>query len=108
MVQAVPQPHSVEDGCRSVPSCFGGDAGQGQRQGHILTGRKRGHEVELLKNETDHRAAIASPNRGIEGLEAPVAHLDGTGSRLVQRSQEVQEGGFSRAAGTYDSDELAL
>ena len=74
MVEAVPQPHGVDDGVQ--PRRVGLAAGDIQRKGDVLGGRERGHQIVGLEDESyalpaEHREPLL-----VERTELDVAYED--------------------------------
>ena len=81
---------------------------QQERHLHIFIGCQRGDEREELKDETDRSFAQISPLIPIEagGILSVDKYL--AAGRLVEQTNQLQQGGFARAGWTHQGCKFAI
>ena len=77
------------------------------RNHHVLDGRKFGQELMKLKHEAN--LLIAEVAQPIASQVGDVCSIDADSALVgfVERADDLQQGGFSRAAGAYNAHNLA-
>ena len=66
-----------------------------------------GHEMELLKDETDFVGAIAGERALVKRGDVGAVHHGAAGAGAVEAAEDVDERGLAGAGGAHDGDPLA-
>ena len=78
-----------------------------QRQAHIFGRGKRGQQVVELEDETHLVPAQLGELVVVQPRERLPVQIYFARGGVIQPAQQVQQGGFARAGGSHDGDELA-
>jgi hypothetical protein len=78
-----------------------------QRQAQVFRHRQGGQQVEELEHEADVPAAQQRAFPFAEGGDVDAAHLEAAGLGAVDAADQVEQGGFARAAAAHQRHRLA-
>lgn len=102
----VREPHERQQQFDALPPLARVRPSQPQRHAHIFGSREDGNESERLEDEAD--ALPAQREEGVLTLVPQMQPVDGDASavRLVQTTDDVEQGGLARARASLECDEL--
>ena len=78
------------------------------RQLHVLQSGEVGNQVIELEHEADIVTAVGGQLPGGIGRDLLVSQKDLSGGEGIHASQNIQQGGLARAAGTHDDTQFSL
>ncbi len=108
VIHAVGETDHPERGFDMLPALGFGKPGEQEGQFHVLESGQDRNQVVHLEDKAHVACAPGREPSGRHVSDLIAGHRDAAGGRQIEPSQQVEERGLARAAGTHEGDELAF
>ena len=106
MVEAILETHPIQQFARPEASGIRSSAVEQRGEARVLDDRERGDQVEELEDEADRLPPEKRQLRVVHRPGLAPFDEDLPLTRDIKPARQMEERGFSRAAGPHDADEL--